>query len=74
MINCRVIVANNQPLTPCAGWETSVPALDNGELIWSLIACADVLQTLGAADLAATLQRFIAYQAGRVYLACEDNK
>jgi hypothetical protein len=30
-------------LKPALGWESSVPALDNGELIWSIVALQEAL-------------------------------
>ena len=38
------------------GWLDTVPGLDNGELIWSLVACIDILNSKGYTQLAQRYQ------------------
>jgi hypothetical protein len=42
---------------------SQVPALDNGELVWALIACETVLRDLGEVALADGIREYYLYQA-----------
>lgn len=50
------VTVNDSGIFPVNGWTDKVPSLDNGELIWALVALAEVLSSQGLTDLAKRYQ------------------
>ena len=64
------VEVGNDGMRPLPEWSHRVPALDNGELIWSLMAADQALRAAGKTQLAARVQAKLdrmAKNAGRMF-------
>jgi len=49
----------DQGMDPTPGWYDQVPSLDNGQLLWSIVAVVEVLESKGFTDLATRYRNYL---------------